>query len=114
MEDELAKSSIELARNQGQMAGFAEASKLLLREDKVLVEILRANAWQKDGCKTIPLGPNESIEGVPTGWPEGTNGDEYVGEYLEKLIAVPDSPGAAPSPAGPVLKSFRESLDGEG
>jgi len=111
MDDELARSSIELARNQGQMAGYAAASKLLLREDKVLIEILRAKAWQKDGCKTIHLGPNEAIEGVPTGWPEGTNGDEYVGEYLEKMFAAPDSPGTVPSPAGPVLKSFRESLD---
>jgi len=33
MDDELARSSIELARNQGQMAGYAAASKLLLREE---------------------------------------------------------------------------------
>lgn len=81
--------------------------------DPAQIELLRAMAWHRAGHR-LSLGRENTITGVPDGWPEGVDQDQFVADWANAMRAkygLGFGEAAPPPPAtSPGVSRFRQRL----
>ncbi len=113
---DLGEAEAKVAR----LVGRTEAHFDNLRDDRVYTELLRAKAWLRhDPGLVVTRDPdNPSMpRGVPSGWPEGVDGDETIDAdlvarrdaYIETTFGHRKTSGPGPE-VTPLVSRFRHMI----
>lgn len=78
-------------------------------DERTLREFARSAAWADSGHTDIDFG-GETPVGMPDGWPEGVDAEQYFRTYAAKYS--PNRLTPEPSvPSGPLVDRFRRMID---
>ena len=119
LDHQIRQNERRLAENESQrqrLLGQVEGTFSMLGDDKVLVEMLRAQAWLRQDGSLVVTRTADGFKGVPSGWPESVpDPSAYVAgelsrrrdEYMRRFDA-PSRGGAEPPPPSPSVARFRQ------
>jgi len=93
---EQAKAREEQARLLGRLEGSIEA----WARGPEGSELLRAQVWLNAGA-TVRMSEDGKFTHIPSGWPEGMDGDRYLADWVKERMAEHEQPETP--------KSHRES-----